>query len=210
MFDENTPEPPAGLPTAPASASAAPTAPAPAPVAPSPAPVPTPAPPAPGPALSPPKPPRKKGALKAVLAVVLGIIIIGVAGYIAYTLIVQAPGDEDNIIDSVDNDVIVDDELGEDEGLLPEEEDLPPEEDPELSTIDSDGDGMLDVDEAIYGTDPFNPDTDQDGLGDREEVQVYGTDPLDPDTDGDSYLDGQEVAGGFNPNGEGKLFELPK
>ncbi|MBI1908528.1 hypothetical protein HYS28_03930, partial [Candidatus Uhrbacteria bacterium] len=45
--------------------------------------------------------------------------------------------------------------------------------------------------------------------GDREEVEVYDTDPLEEDTDGDTYLDGQEVKGGYNPNGPGKLFEVP-
>ena len=42
-----------------------------------------------------------------------------------------------------------------------------------------------------------------------EEVKIYNTDPLNPDTDGDTYLDGEEVKGGYNPNGSGKLFELP-
>ena len=76
--------------------------------------------------------------------------------------------------------------------------------------LDTDGDGLTDAQEAIAGTDLENVDTDADGLGDREEVQVYETDPFSADTDGDSFLDGQEVAAGYNPNGEGKLFELPK
>jgi hypothetical protein len=54
-----------------------------------------------------------------------------------------------------------------------------------------------------------NNDTDGDALGDREEVDVYGTDPLRQDTDGDTYLDGAEVSGGYNPNGAGKLLNLP-
>jgi hypothetical protein len=44
------------------------------------------------------------------------------------------------------------------------------------------------------------PDTDHDGLSDREELQVYGTSPLMPDTDGDGYTDYQEVVTyGFDP-----------
>jgi hypothetical protein len=59
---------------------------------------------------------------------------------------------------------------------------------------DSDGDGLLDVDETgVYGTDPSNPDTDGDGLTDGDEVLVYGTDPLNADTDSGGVGDGQEV-----------------
>ncbi|MCK5061434.1 hypothetical protein KAR28_02700 [Candidatus Parcubacteria bacterium] len=92
---------------------------------------------------------------------------------------------------------------------------------------DSDGDGLSDDDESIYGTDPGNPDTDGDGYLDGVEVangydplgegrlisdldrdsdglsdndeSIYGTDPSNPDTDGDGYLDGVEVANGYDP-----------
>jgi hypothetical protein len=57
---------------------------------------------------------------------------------------------------------------------------------------DSDGDGLLDVEEVALGTDPMNPDTDGDGLSDGTEVAL-GTDPLDPDTDGDGLPDGGDV-----------------
>ncbi|MFT4628529.1 MAG: hypothetical protein ACI8PZ_007224 [Myxococcota bacterium] len=43
---------------------------------------------------------------------------------------------------------------------------------------DRDGDGLSDADEALYGTDPDNPDTDAGGLSDGGEVH-YGRDPLD-------------------------------
>jgi hypothetical protein len=58
---------------------------------------------------------------------------------------------------------------------------------------DTDGDGLSDVDEAAYGTDPLNRDYDADGLLDGEEVYTYGTDPLNNDTDGDGLLDGEEI-----------------
>jgi len=76
------------------------------------------------------------------------------------------------------------------------------------STVDSDKDGLTDDEEEQYGTDPFEPDSDGDGLYDREEVKVYHTNPLNPDTDGDGYLDGEEVENGYNPLGPGKLLEL--
>jgi hypothetical protein len=60
-------------------------------------------------------------------------------------------------------------------------------------TRDSDGDGLSDNDEAMRGTDPFNSDTDKDGLSDYAECKTYLTDPLNPDTDFDGLLDGEEV-----------------
>jgi hypothetical protein len=73
---------------------------------------------------------------------------------------------------------------------------------------DWDGDGLLDevetdtgeyVDETDTGTDPNDPDTDDDGLNDGAEVNTYGTDPNNPDTDGDGLEDGLEVAFGSDP-----------
>ncbi|MBI4135320.1 hypothetical protein HY477_01130 [Candidatus Uhrbacteria bacterium] len=85
-----------------------------------------------------------------------------------------------------------------------------PSESEAARLIDSDGDGLTDLEEInIHDTDPFNPDTDGDGLFDGEEVNIYGTDPLNPDTDGDGFTDGEEVRNGYNPKGEGRLFSVP-
>jgi len=43
-----------------------------------------------------------------------------------------------------------------------------------------------------------NADCDSDGLENWQEA-VYHTDPNNPDTDGDGYLDGEEVASGYDP-----------
>jgi hypothetical protein len=79
-----------------------------------------------------------------------------------------------------------------------------------VSDLDSDKDGLTDLEEAELGTSPTSEDTDADGLFDREEVQVYKTDPLNPDTDGDTFTDGGEVESGYNPKGDGLLLNLPK
>jgi hypothetical protein len=84
---------------------------------------------------------------------------------------------------------------------------LPPDE--AAGPVDTDGDGLDDSREALLGTDPSVTDTDADGLSDREEAVIYMTDPKNPDTDGDGFLDGQEVRGGYNPKGDGKLFGIP-
>lgn len=78
------------------------------------------------------------------------------------------------------------------------------------SMLDSDQDGLTDVEEATNKTNPLLPDTDGDDLTDREELKVYHTEPLNADTDGDGYLDGNEVKNGYDPNGSGKLMVVPQ
>lgn len=76
---------------------------------------------------------------------------------------------------------------------------------------DNDNDGLFNIIEEIYGTDPENPDTDGDGLTDYEEVYITGTDPLkydtddngindaDDDSDGDGLSNREEVELGTDP-----------
>ena len=63
-----------------------------------------------------------------------------------------------------------------------------------MSAIDSDGDGLTDIRENEWGTDPLNKDSDGDGVSDGDEVNVYATNPLDPDSDYDGRSDWEEVA----------------
>jgi len=67
------------------------------------------------------------------------------------------------------------------------------------SNLDADGDKLLDGDEARYGTDPNEDDTDNDGLTDYDEITVYGSNPLDADSDQDGLLDGGEIARSTDP-----------
>lgn len=63
-------------------------------------------------------------------------------------------------------------------------------------SADPDGDGVPNEIEDQFGTDPNNPDTDGDGLTDKEEITTYhslGVDPLNPDADGDGLTDFEEV-----------------
>ncbi len=70
--------------------------------------------------------------------------------------------------------------------------------------LDSDSDGLSDLEEKKLGTDPNDPDTDHDGLSDSVEVASGDpkafepgkeTSPLDADTDDDGISDGDEVLG---------------
>ncbi|MFH1711722.1 MAG: hypothetical protein ABH846_00595 [Patescibacteria group bacterium] len=102
--------------------------------------------------------------------------------------------------------------------------------DPELYQ-DSDEDGLTDLEESTYGTDCNDPDTDNDGyrdglevdngydplgpgqldsdgdgLGNRDEIQIHYSDPYDSDSDDDGYPDGTEIKYGYDPNGPGRIW----
>ncbi len=65
--------------------------------------------------------------------------------------------------------------------------------------FDSDLDRLNDYFESIVLlTNPNDPDTDDDGLSDGDEVEL-GVDPKDPDSDNDGISDGQEVLIGLDP-----------
>lgn len=86
-------------------------------------------------------------------------------------------------------------------------------EEPQIASedLDTDGDGLSDLEEKKLGTDINLADTDGDGLTDFAEVKIYRTDPLNPDTDGDGFSDGDEVKNGYDPTraGGARLFEIP-
>ncbi|PWB39002.1 MAG: hypothetical protein C3F02_01170 [Parcubacteria group bacterium] len=73
---------------------------------------------------------------------------------------------------------------------------------------DSDADGLSDNEEKILGTNPSDPDTDHDGLGDFQEAIVYHTDPLESDSDHDGIPDGEEIKLGTNPRGSSFLRDF--
>ena len=88
----------------------------------------------------------------------------------------------------------------------------------QTDVADSDGDFLSDEAERRNGTDPRNPDTDGDGVGDGIEVwkatnplvQDWNTGDWNRDTDGDGETDDTEVANGTDPlsadtDGDGML-----
>lgn len=159
-----------------------------------------------------------------VIGIVVALIILVGGGYVLAKFLQRAqqvpsePGTSTELNTQVPSETTPSQEvlpeenaaLGETSFPAPAPEETMPQEQTNPVVIDSDGDGLLDSEEMQLGTDPNNPDTDGDGLLDGEEVNTYKTDPKNPDTDGDTFLDGQEVRNGYNPKGEGKLFELPQ
>ncbi len=161
------------------------------------------------------------GAKKTIAIVIVAIIIVvlGVGGYLYFT---RNTDTDPNVLDINENtntntNLNINTNTNTNTNTIPTDAEL-----------DDDGDGLTNAEESDLGTDPLDPDSDNDGLFDREEVKLYktnpnssdhdgdglsdyeeinewGTDPLDPDSDNDSYKDGQEVFSGYNPLGPGRL-----
>jgi len=64
---------------------------------------------------------------------------------------------------------------------------------------DQDHDGLSTIAEYQSGLNPFNDDSDGDGLLDGREVNQLATNPLLGDTDGDGFWDGLEIQTGSDP-----------
>lgn len=74
-----------------------------------------------------------------------------------------------------------------------------------IHELDTDKDGVRDIDERRYSSNPEMSDSDGDALNDYLEIYQYKTNPIVADTDGDGYVDGNEVENGYDPNGPGRL-----
>ncbi len=148
---------------------------------------------------------QRKGVLKVFLVFVVVAAIIGVAAILTYMLLLSksAATPATNTTETDNSQTATNSQKTNTAAIVAPT----PEATPKI--VDSDGDGLSDAQEMEIGTDVDVADTDADGLSDREEIQVYDTNPLRSDTDGDSYLDGAEVSSGYDPNGEGKLFQVP-
>lgn len=70
--------------------------------------------------------------------------------------------------------------------------------DPSDASLDSDDDGVTNLNEFLMGTDPQGGDTDNDGLPDGIEIAI-GTSITNPDTDTDGMPDGWEFNNNLNP-----------
>ncbi len=155
--------------------------------------------PAPSPVTSPPisSGPRMSTG-KIALFIVGAVVIVAAAGFISYYVLSARESVVSVIVTQDPVQPIKESVTG--GGPVVEEEPI---------VVDTDKDGLTDEEEETLGTSPRSSDTDRDELYDYEEVNVYHTNPLSKDSDDDGYEDGVEIAGGYDPNGLGKLLELP-
>ena len=79
--------------------------------------------------------------------------------------------------------------------------------DPNAIDDDSDGDGVLDIDEINQGIDPNVTDSDGDGIDDGVELS-YGLSPYDRDSDDDGVIDGREPQWNQDSDGDGVINAL--
>ncbi len=159
-------------------------------------------------------PPSKKGGgagkIILIVVIVLAVISLGAGAYFLFM------GGDDGTVSPTSPVEVMDDDptdgLVVDPPVIPEPDAVADDKlAPEVPVVDldSDGDGLTDAEEAALGTSSRKPDTDADGLFDRDEVEIYHSNPLNPDSDGDTFSDGDEVRNGYNPNGDGRLLETP-
>ena len=72
-------------------------------------------------------------------------------------------------------------------------------DDIEPGDFDIDGDGLDRNTEIFLGSNPYNSDSDGDGLSDGYEFLTSNTDPTNSDTDDDGMPDGWEISNSLNP-----------
>lgn len=160
---------------------------------------------------------RRKPLLKSKIFIIIALVLVSgglvAAGYFAYQQISSRTPDPEIVNTDIVNTEIpsVNTQTNTQPVQTPSPENVvtqTPIPTPSIDeNIDTDLDGVMDKEEKLYGTNISSPDSDSDGLTDRDEIKTYQTDPLNPDTDGDGYKDGDEVNNRYNPKGAGKLFE---
>lgn len=167
------------------------------------------------------EPVMNKGVLTVVIVLVV-LLVLGGGGWFVYANFVSG-GDEDTPASNKNDQVVNTTTQKEDEDETKTGTENEAQQKEESSTKsentsnqilygdekDTDEDLLSDSKEEKIGTDPNNWDTDNDKLGDGQEVLNWDTDPLNPDTDGDGYKDGDEIKSGYSPLGKGKLFQPP-
>ncbi|MFA6466855.1 MAG: hypothetical protein WCV71_03280 [Patescibacteria group bacterium] len=164
---------------------------------------------------------RSGGAMRKIIIAILVIVLLAIVGGGIYYFFLRGNNIklDSNQNKNIDTNVVVNENVNNNINTEPaiNEDDLDDDFDGLSNGLekiygtnplesDTDNDGVFDQDEVeLYNTDPLIDDSDSDALSDHEEIIIYKTDPNNPDSDGDTYQDGAEVTNGYNPLGNGKL-----
>lgn len=121
-----------------------------------------------------------KDAIKGLFYIVIGCVVlyllIGLLPYKVYTYVKEHKGTNDYILEEVNFDEM-------DEALKEKASEIA---------------GMSLYDKMEAGMSPYSFDSDNDGLSDKEEVEVYKSNPTSKSTAGDLYSDGYKVENGMD------------
>lgn len=143
-----------------------------------------------------------KRTLKTIILIVILLLVLGFIGFILYSnyrnhkssykpKVSEEYQNYEKEIESIVNNALVmsPEEMSEQNKMYKEN----------LSKESSDIKGMTKLDKYNMGLDiQDGSDSDQDGLTDKEEIEIYGTDPTKKSTSGDFYTDGYKVEHNLN------------
>jgi RHS repeat-associated protein len=75
--------------------------------------------------------------------------------------------------------------------------------------LDSDKDGVTDLEELKFGTSLISNDTDTDGISDKEEIEIYKSNPVNPDTNGNGLVDYVDLSVNYKGDFEFVIISSP-
>lgn len=147
------------------------------------------------------QPPKKSGMGTTLIIIIMVMVIFVTGGYLIYDMLAK-PAAKTPVAQVIPPTIIIDNQASSTEVLATTTEVTA------STTQATTTDSMATTTVAV--TLPASMDSDKDGLTDIEET-VLGTLPTNPDTDGDGYKDGAEVASNYSPTkaGSAKLSESP-
>ncbi len=139
----------------------------------------------------------------------IALVILGVGGFFAYTAFFK---DDEPTVDDNTPQVVVQPEgvsTPNDWQLQYFGEELCSDVETCGDIADPDTDGLTNIQEYSEQIDPYNPDTDGDGLADGDEVNIFEGSPTDQRSAGNSkFTDGDDARGGFDSKTGVKMTDL--
>ena len=149
------------------------------------------------------QPPEKSGKGLTILIIILSAVILLTGGYLVYDMLAK-PAAPTAAPTANPPQIIIETPAS------AENESASSSESFASTTSSSTSEIASSTPEAAAGTLKLSLDSDSDGLTDIEET-VLGTLPTNPDSDGDGYKDGAEVSAGYSPTkaGSARIGESP-